>query len=184
MITLNSAKHDDPQFIGIVSMILNSAVNRHHPQDVYVVEIDHCFDRKWQKFSGKASGLIGTWNSRLVVPPFDPSRVANQRYFRSDLSAPSYSMVSTRPVHIKQSGGDSRQRRLAQISQSGLFLWYSGETTKTDQASVLLYQIDEEGTSDWYASFIKSGQWKLNKVRAIPRRAIEHLMNVAPTVGI
>jgi hypothetical protein len=60
MITLNAANHDDPQFIGIVSMILNSAVSRHHPRDVYVVEIDHCFDRKWQKFSGKALGLIGT----------------------------------------------------------------------------------------------------------------------------
>jgi hypothetical protein len=118
MITLNSANRDDPQFIGIVSMILNSTVSRHHPRDVYVVEIDHCFDRKWQKFSGKALGLIGTWNTRLVVPPFDPSRVVNERYFRSDRSAaPSYSPASARPLHIKQSGADSPQRRLAQISQ-------------------------------------------------------------------
>jgi hypothetical protein len=184
MITLNEANQDDAQFIGIVSRILNSALSRHHPQDVYVVEIDHCFDRKWQKFSGKALGLIGTWNKRLVVPPFDPRRVVNQLYFRSDLSAsPSYSMASARPLHIEQAGGDSPQRRLAQVSQSGVFLWYSGETAKTDQASVLLYQIDAEETSDWYASFVKSGQWKLNKVRGLSRRALEGMMNVAP-VGI
>jgi len=149
MITLNETNLDDAQFIRIVSRILDSAVSRHHPDDVYVVEIDHCFDRKWQKFSGKALGLIGTWNKRLVVPPFDPRRVVNQRYFRSDLSAPpSYSMASARPLHIEQAGGDSPQRRLAQVSQSGVFLWYSGETTKTDQASVLLYQIDASETSD------------------------------------
>src|SRR5262245_27728241 len=111
MIRLNVATHDDPQFIEIVSMILNSAVSRHHPRDVYVVEIDHCFDHKWQKFSGKALGLIGTWNTRLVVPPFDPSRVVNETYLRSDPSvASSYSTAASRPLHIKQSGGDSPQR--------------------------------------------------------------------------
>jgi hypothetical protein len=92
-------------------------------------------------------------------------------------------MASARPLHIEQAGGDSPQRRLAQVSQSGVFLWYSGETTKTDQASLLLYQIDAEETSDWYASFVKSEQWKLNKVRGISRRALEGMMNVAP-VGI
>ncbi|HEY2976028.1 MAG TPA: hypothetical protein VGJ48_26170 [Pyrinomonadaceae bacterium] len=185
MITFDETNLDDPQFIGIVSTILNTAVTRHHPRDVYVVEIDHCFDRKWQKFSGKALGLIGTWNKKLVVPPFDPRRVVNQRYFCSDMSrSPSYSLASARPLHIEQAGGDSPQRRLAQTSQSGIFLWYSGETTKTDQASVLLYQIDAGVTSDWYASFAKSGQWKLNKVRGISRRALEDMIDPAPTVGI
>ncbi len=66
MITLNVNKLDDPQFIGLVSNILHACVNRYHPSDVYVVEIDHCFDRKWQRFSGKVLGALGTWNRRLV----------------------------------------------------------------------------------------------------------------------
>ncbi|MDT5121463.1 MAG: hypothetical protein QOC96_945 [Acidobacteriota bacterium] len=185
MITLNQTTHDDPQFIGIVSTILNSTVTRYRPHDVYVVEIDHCFDRKWQKFSGKVLGALGTWNKKLVVPPFEPHRVVSQRYFRSDMAASSsYLMAAARPLHIEQHSGDNRQRYLSLISRSGLFLWYSGETLKTDQASVLLYQIDAEGTSDWFASFIKSGQWKLNKVRGIPQRALQDMMNGAPTIGI
>src|SRR5712692_1618193 len=121
MITLNVNKQDDPQFIELVSNILNSTVNRHHPQEVYVVEIDHCFDRKWQRFPGKHLGAIGTWNTRLVIPPFDPRRVVSQRFFQSDMSpSPSYHLASARPLHIEQSGGDSSLRRLAQISQSGV----------------------------------------------------------------
>lgn len=185
MITLNQTNHDDPQFIGIVSTILNSAINLYHPHDVYLVEIDHCFDRKWQKFSGKVLGALGTWNKRLVVPPFEPRRAVNQRYFRSDMAAPpSYTMAAARPLHIEQHSGDNQQRYLSLVSQSGLFLWYSGETLKTDQASILLYQIDAEGTSDWFASFIKRGQWKLNKARGISQQALQDMMNGAFTSGI
>ncbi len=185
MITLDLNKHDDPQFIGLVSNILHSCIDRYHPADVYVVEIDHCFDRKWQRFSGKALGLIGTWNRRLVIPPFDPRRVVSQRYYRSNMPpSDSYHLATARPLHIEQSGGDSALRRLAQVSESGIFLWYSGETMNTNQASVLVYQIDASGTSDWLASFTRKGQWKLNRVRDISRRVLEDMINLPSTVGI
>ena len=185
MISLNINKQDDPQFIGLVSNILNACINRYHPADVYVVEIDHCFDRKWQRFSGKVLGALGTWNRRLVIPPFDPRRVVSQRFYHSDMSfAGSYNLATARPLHIEQSGGDSASRRLAQVSESGVFLWYSGETITTNQASVLLYQIDADGTSDWFASFIRNGQWKLNRVRDISRRVLADMIVSPSTVGI
>ena len=119
MITLNQTNRDDPQFTGIVSAILKSAISLYHPHDVYVVEIDHCFDRKWQKFYGKVLGALGTWNKRLVVPPFEPRRVMNQRYFRSDMAAsPSYIMADARPLHIEQHSDDNRQCYLSLIKMS------------------------------------------------------------------
>jgi len=185
MLALNSNNQDDPQFIGLVSNILNACVTRYRPADVYVVEIDHCFDRKWQRFSGKRLGLIGSWNQRLVIPPFDPRRVASQRFYHSEIpSSGSYHLVEARPLHIEQCGGDSGSRRLAQVSESGVFLWYSGETMNTNQASVLLYQIDASGTLDWFASFIRNDTWKLNRVRDISRRVLEDMLNSPSTVGI
>jgi hypothetical protein len=185
MITLELNNQDDPEFVGLVSKILNACITRHHPADVYVVEIDHCFDRKWQRFSGKRLGLIGSWNRRLVIPPFDPRRVASQRSYHSEMpSSGSYQLAEARPLHIEQCGGDAGSRRLAQVSESGVFLWYSGETMQANQGSVLLYQIDGSGTSDWFASFIRNGQWRLNRVRDISRRVLEDMIDSPSTVGI
>jgi hypothetical protein len=183
MITLDVNKSDDPEFIGIVSNILNTCVNRSCPTQVYVVEIDHCFDWKWQRFSGKILGALGTWNRRLVIPPFDPQRVVSERFYCSDLAQPAvYRLATARPLHIEQAG-DSTKRRVAQVTESGVFLWYSGETMKANQASVLVYQIDARGTSDWYASFSRNEQWKLNRVRDISRRLLEEMMKVPTKVG-
>jgi hypothetical protein len=183
MITLRINKQDDPHFVTLVSNILNACIDRHHPADVYVVEIDHCFDRKWQRFSGKVLGALATWNRRLVIPPFDPQRVASQCFYRLNSSG-AYQLTTARPLHIKQSGDDSASRRLAQVSESGIFMWYSGETISTNQASVLVYQIDASGTSDWFASFTRNDHWKLNRVRDISRRVLQDMINLPATVGI
>jgi hypothetical protein len=183
MIMLPINNQDDPHFVALVSNILNACIHRHHPSDVCVVEIDHCFDRKWQRFSGKVLGALGTWNRRLVIPPFDPQRVVSQRFYRLNSSG-AYQLVTALPLHIKQSGGDSASRRLAEISGSGIFMWYSGETISTNQASVLVYQIDASGTSDWFASFTRNGDWKLNRVRDISRRVLQDMINLPVTVGI
>jgi hypothetical protein len=116
------------------------------------------------------------------MPPFDPRRVVSQLYYRSETPGSfSYSLTSAAPLHIEQAGGDSYRRRLPQFSQSGLFLWYSGETKAIDQACIMLYQIDADGTSDWYSSFTKSDRWKLHKVHGISRRALEDMMQPVAT---
>jgi hypothetical protein len=109
----------------------------------------------------------------------------SQRFYHLDAPlSDSYHLDTARPLHIEQSGGDSVSRRLAQVTESGIFLWYSGETMNTNQASVLLYQIDASGTSDWFASFTRNGQWKLNRVRDISRRVVEDMINLPSAVGI
>lgn len=177
MITLSVHKQDDPQFIALASNILNACIDRYHPGDIYVVAIDHAFDRKWQRFSGKVLGALGTWNRRLVIPPFDPQRVVSQCFYRLHSSG-GYQLASARPLHIEQSSGHNTSRWLSQVSESGLFIWYSSGTTNTNQASVLLYQIDDTGTSDWFASFTRNGEWKLNRVCDISRRVLEDMINL------
>ena len=183
MIKLPVTKQNDPRFITVVSNVLNSCVNRYHPTEVYVVEIDHCFDRKWQRFSGKVLGALGTWNRRLVIPPFDPRRVVSQCFYRTN-SAGGYRLATARPLHIEQPGAHNTSRWLSQVSDSGIFMWYSGETLKTNQASILVYQIDVSGTTDWFASFTLNGEWKLHRARDISRRVLEDMMNVPATAGI
>jgi len=185
MITINATEQDDVQFVGMVTAILNNAVNHYRPKEIYLIHIDHCFDRKWQKFTGKALGAVGRWNSILTIPPFDPSRVLSQKYFRSDeVALSSYRLDQGRPLHLQQTSNYNLHRYIKQVSESGLFLWYSGETKKHDVASVLLYQVEEENTFDFYASFKRAVDWKLNRVRGLSRHEMEDMMKALPTGGI
>ena len=75
MIDLKPTPDDDVQFVGLASQLLNSLIRLHSPEEIYIVQIDHWFDHKWQYFSGKAVGAVGVWQSTLTLPPFDPGRV-------------------------------------------------------------------------------------------------------------
>jgi hypothetical protein len=177
MITLDVNKTDDPQFIGVVSSIVNASINQYHPADVYLVEIDHCFDRKWQRFAGNTLGVVSSWNRRLVIPPFDPRRVVSQSYYRLDATASgSYELADARPLHRKQYSAHNLSRWLSQVSESGVFVWYSGETVSSNQASILFYHIDSNSTSDWFASFNRNKEWRLNRARDISRRMLEAMI--------
>jgi hypothetical protein len=84
MFTLKPTDNEDPKFTEIVSTILNSIVQLYHPDQVYVVEIDHWFDHKWKAFSGTVLGALGVWQTRLTLPPFNPNTVLRQLYYEKD----------------------------------------------------------------------------------------------------
>ncbi len=181
MITLQATDRDDAIFIDMVTAILNNSATRYRPREIYLINIDHWFDRKWQGFSGKALGAVGRWNSILTEPPFDPSRVLSQRYLRTGDSASAYIVGQRRPLHVQQTSSHNLHKYIKQISESGLFLWYSGETKRNDLASVMLYHVEDESTFDFYASFKRADGWKVGGVRGMSRREAAELMK-APTV--
>jgi hypothetical protein len=102
MIDLKPSETDDPDFVELVSQLLNSLVQLNQPAEVYVVNIDHWFDHKWQYFSGKTLGALGVWNSRLTVPPFDPGRVIRESHFRLDPATNIYREETRKPLHFDQ----------------------------------------------------------------------------------
>ena len=82
MVELKPTHADDPDFLQLVTKIINNLFRLHSPEEVYAIEIDHWFDHKWQYFAGKTLGALPRWRSTLTVPPFDPGRVVRQDYFR------------------------------------------------------------------------------------------------------
>ena len=175
MIDLKPDQNDDPQFVALASHLLKSLIRLHSPKEIYVIQIDHWFDHKWQYFAGKTIGALGVWHSTLRVPPFDPGRVVSQAYFRAEAESPgSYKSETAKSLHLDQWSGFNLHRFIRQVSSSGLFLWYSGDTEKLDRASVMVY-VNTERTGAWYASFIKRDGWKLNKVKGISRLQFDGL---------
>jgi hypothetical protein len=180
MIKLRTKEQDDQQFVELVSAIVAGAIVCYQPKAIYVVQIDGWFDHKWQYFSGVIDLQFGTWHSPLTPPPFHPNRVIDQLYFHTEGTTPlNYVAGEAKPLHIKQHSWSNRHRRIRRITESGLFLWYSGETGKSDRASIMLYHVEQEAESCWYASLIKKDSWKWNKVKGTSKQELEGIIRMA-----
>lgn len=177
MIELKPNQNDDVQFVALVSRCLNNLIRVYSPAEIFVVQIDHSFDHKWHRFSGKILGVLGVWHNRLTLPPFDPSRVINQSYFRADdRSRLTYRRETAKPLHRDQWSAHNLQRFIQHVSSSGLFLWYSGETENVDQASLMVYSVRDDQIDSWYASLVKTNGWKLNKSKGVPRTRLDQMI--------
>ncbi len=82
MMELGESRDSDSTFASIVERALNNAVESSNPGEVYVEQVDGWFDYKWQQFSGTVMHAIAVWRNNLTVPPFHPSRILSERYFR------------------------------------------------------------------------------------------------------
>jgi len=177
MIDLKPTKDDDVQFVGLASQLLNSLIQLHSPKEIYIVQIDHWFDHKWEYFSGKAVGAVGVWHSTLTLPPFDPGRVISQNYYRlEEASSGNYKSAPAKPLHRNQWSVLNFHRFMKAVSSSGLFLWYSGETAKMDRASLMVYVVEGDQAIPWYASFTNRDGWRINKVKGISRMQFNRMI--------
>ena len=171
MIELRVAKESDSEFTSIVERMVNNAVRRTNPLEVYVVEVDGWFDYKWQRFSGTVMHEISVWRGKLTLPPFHPSRILSERHFRLDPDSKLYAEAQAKPLHIHQPSVQNLQRTIRSVSASGLFVWYSQISKDADRASLMLYTVNADDASAWYAGFTKKGEWELAQVNGTSRKA-------------
>ena len=173
MISLKPKENVDESFVTIVERILNGTLRLHQFEEVYVVLIDNWFDHKWLEFQSNNidSDELG-WRAKLKLPPFEPSRVMDQSCFRKPISGLSrYEISSSNPLHIS-----SANRSLAEICLSGAFLWYSFVGNSSDRGSVMVYLNREGKGAAWYASFVRSPTWHINKVKGISKRELTEML--------
>ncbi len=137
MIEILPNENDDKDFIKLISQVVNNSILLYKPNEIYIVKIDHWFDVKWLAFSGQTLGVIPEWNSRLTVPAFNPNRVINETFYKK-VNA-SFIEGEARKLHINKQSSDNLRNFLDKVSESGLFVWYSGDTTKLDRGSLMIY---------------------------------------------
>ncbi len=181
MFPIAHTKHDDKRFIALVSRIAATTIQDLQPADVFVTRIDHWFDHKWLGFSGKTLGSLGIHRQyRLTIPPFMPRRVASHHAYTLDPATASYLIASVPPLHRHQQSSDNLTRFIDRVSQSGVFIWFSGGTVDADFGSVMVYSSQADSQSGWYASFRRTDDWRLHKVQGL---SITELTRFMDTVG-
>ena len=168
MVPIAPMKNDDERFLALVSRIASTTIRDIRPTDVFVMRIDHWFDHKWLCFSGKVFPGLGVHKrKRLTLPPFMPDRVASHHSYTLDAGVASYRVASAPPLHRYQQSSDNLTRFIDRVSQSAVFIWFSGGTVGADQGSIMVYCVHDKSQSGWYASFRHTGDWRLHKVRGL-----------------
>ena len=181
MIGIYLTGEDARQFMGLVSRIINGAARCYKPAEIYLIQVDSWFDHKWKAFSGVIDLQFGTWAGPLLrVPPFNPHRIVSELHYQlNEQSKSGYVQTPAPYLHVFQYSGSNLQRRLTQMSESSLYIWYSCNTKKNDRGSLMLYNIEKDKQVAWYVSFARNDEWRVHKLKGISRAELSGLMEMS-----
>lgn len=176
---------DDQSFIQLVEEIINSQIRLFSPSVVKIIKIDNWFDQKWLNYSGKSVvhfentshpervALDNIWNEKINIPPFNPNRVIIEKSYRLDEQNEKLKDIL---LHKWQRSTDNKYRLITDITNNGLFLWYSSGSNANSRGCVMIYLVKDKLVDTWYADFKKSNDWQIVKTRNIDRKIIEKIM--------
>ncbi len=186
IVNIAQKSSDDPVFLTALNGMLANLVNVHQPNEVHFFRIDRWFDHKWLGYSGTArvafdgqpwidTALDAVWGEKLTFPPFNPNRVLeqisferiNNAYRRND---------DARTIHgpLRSHSAGNLQNRVAEFTQSGLFVWFSSDTKLLDHASVMSYAVKGNTVQSWFASFRrKEDFWRVHRVKGIDKADVQ-----------
>lgn len=155
---------DDVGFIHLARTALADEV-KVPSRELYLVKIDQWFGQRWLRFTGKLLGALGFSKGRLTVPPFHPNRVVFERHFTIDRKADSYvEDAAPRVLHIHQASEENTRRYIDDVTGSGTFIWYSGDTLKSGRGCMMVYVVSAEERSEWYVEIIRDRSgWRVAK---------------------
>ena len=174
MINVLPKKSDDIEFTRFVENVLNNSISSLQPNEVYLVQVDRRFDYKWMAFSNKILGAVGAWHSQeLRIPPFVPEKIVEESHFQNVNGK--FIQTFSKPLHIHQTSGDNRYRKIKSLSNSAIILWYSGETAINSQASLMFYSFLDGAQSFWFASFINNANWQIRGTKNISKNELHNL---------
>jgi hypothetical protein len=72
--------------------------------------------------------------------------------------------------------GDNLSRFIEHVTQSGVFIWFSGGTVDADHGSVMVYSIWADTQNGWNASFRRTDDWRLYRVQGLSRPELASLI--------
>ncbi|MHC4744673.1 MAG: hypothetical protein ACYS8Z_22390 [Planctomycetota bacterium] len=178
---------DDPAFLALVDRVIDTLIRDHEPAELFVVRIKNWFDYKWLRFSGmgmvpfdsghpQPEAALGEFRRKeLTFPPFTPSRVLAQHYFRLttkkdyEEQSPPYLVHKTEKDHSSA----NIRRHVKEFSDSAAYLWYSSNSAANLQGCVMVYLAGPKGTESWYASLQKKKEtWKINQTKGINKDSL------------
>ena len=180
---------DDVSFVHGFCRLASDVARQGRPSEVFLVRIDNWFDVKWFGFAGKAKVGIDTgnatidyevqpfWKKRadITFPPFVPNRILEQLYFRNKGGSFVQVVDDARLVYAdkRRRSGDNLRNRVLDFSPSAMYFWFSSKSAPNGRATFMYYHAHDGKLTAWYASFVRDGTWRTDRVRNIEKEVIE-----------
>jgi hypothetical protein len=83
----------------------------------------------------------------------------------------------------RQHSSANLQRRVVDLTDSGLFVWFSSTSAKDTRGSLLVYIVNDGTTIPWFASMKTDGDgWSLGEVKGLGRAEVEEFLGHPPGV--
>jgi hypothetical protein len=177
---------DDKKYLAAVCSLVATLVKEHKPKHLYVTRINKWFDHKWLRYSGMGrvafygspladTALDALWQDQLTFPPFNPKQIRQQLYWERESDGSYAGSGEPRWIHkrrLRQSA-DNLNYRVADFTESGIFVWFTSNTEKNMHGSILVYSVNAGETSAWYCSFKQEVGWAIDKVKGIDKAQVE-----------
>ena len=97
---------------------------------VCTIRVNDWFDSKWLGFSGKLVGAVGVWNTELTVPPFNPNRIREERWFDVGRDAAASEPGRRPAIHRTMRSDSSTTRQIATVAPHVLCGWYTANSAE------------------------------------------------------
>lgn len=196
--TVERTTDDAGGFVDAVDRVVAGLCFRFRPELVCVMRIKRWFDHRWLGFSGKGRvafpsvfredpgvALDSFRQDQLTFPPFTPNRVASEHHWERWLDG-NYARV---PRHMRvhrpwrERSARNLHRRVADVTDSGLFVWLSSTSAADRRASVLVYTVHAGATLPWFASLHdRDGGWRIGDLKGLGRLEAQELLDWPPGV--
>jgi hypothetical protein len=198
----NLEGNPDREFLEIVDTVAARAMDEMDCCDLFLVQIDNWFDHKWLGFSGMGrvpspfpflsmvpagagqkdrfySVPASFWKKAISVPPFTPNRILSRMHFQRSHSGDFIRCEDPLPQRQGESmrGTVNSARRIQEISDSGVFLWYSSNASQNGAASILIYISKANGVWPIFVSFRFKAGWRVHLTKGIRREYFESLLS-------
>ena len=177
---------DDRTYLAAVCSLVASLASSQKPTDIYVTRVRKWFDRKWLRYSGRGrvayhgadpidTALDAMWREKLTFPPFNPKQIGTQLHWRKRSDGSYGGSPRPRWIHKRQlhHSAGNLNNRVADFTDSGLFVWFTSHTQNNAHGSILVYSVAGKDVSSWYASVKQESGWRIDKVDGIDRASVE-----------
>lgn len=182
----------DPTFLRAVAHVASALVQKFEPEELHMIKVKNWFDHKWLRFSGKGrinfespflsdQGVaLDEFHSDTTFPPFSPRRILEQQCFQ--LGDKGRDVWAVHPTALQNSSWNLH-RRVAEATDSGVFVWYSSNSKKNRRGSVMVIEVRGDVVTRWYASLLGEASWRLGLVKGTGRATAMALLRGWPEPG-